>query len=68
MTDRQQPEWYATPVNGLDLVDAAYVTDALCALDAISSRHRTDAFRILAARYRDDLLKMQRENAEKQAT
>jgi len=50
--------WMQDPKTGLDKADASALIAAMDSLDTISSGHRTDAFRMLAARYQDDLLKM----------
>lgn len=59
--------WFDAPATGADTMDAQALAAAINNLDAISPAHRTDAMRILATRYRDDLVKMAREDAEGRA-
>ena len=61
------PSWFAQPQNGSDQADASAVMAAFDALDTISANHRTDAFRLLAARYEQDLRRMAAENASRTA-
>lgn len=52
------PSWFTNPQTGNDQADAQAVLSVFDLLDAISSPHRTDVFRMLAVRYERDLRKM----------
>lgn len=58
-------DWFVNPVTGNDEANARALHAAIDLLDTISSAHRTDAFRILATRYAEDLRRMQKEDAER---
>jgi len=60
--DQWIPRWFSMHESALDASDALAMTIAIENLDVVSARHRTDAMRMLASRYRADIERMGEED------